>query len=247
MIYATCNAHLGDAVWAAIMLRHIGGQHTFYMPRPYMRCISECLEGTEVEVKDMADAPPDARSTWIACGRYEGSGVRYNHQTDLVEFLMQFGNAMARENGIAQTMFRLRQDMLCPFPAIQRDVEAPEFDILFVNAKPLSGQCPELKDAEMDALIWKLASKHKVLCTNPTDVDVPQIQTSICGIGNLANRAKLVVAVATGAAACVHNVFAETRTMLLLHPIVLNYGRTNLSHHRNCSDVEQQLVKEGWL
>lgn len=247
MIYTSANGHLGDAVWSAIAFRKIGGQHTFYVPFHYIGCITECLEGTEIEVKEISTAPPDALSTWIACGRYEGSGVRYNHQTDLVAYLLQWSNAMARECGVAKTLFQQRQDMLCDFPAIQRDVEAPEFDVLVVNAQPLSGQCPQFDNREMTTLIAQLAEKHKVLCTNPVELDVPRIDTGICGIGNLANRAKLVVAVSTGASACIHNVFAEPRTMLLLSPIVLDYGRKNMSHFNNCREVEIALRLEGWL
>jgi hypothetical protein len=247
MIYTNANGHLGDAVWHAIILRKIGGHHTFYVPQPYMRCINECLEGTDIEVKDMAGAPADALSAWIACGRFESHGVRYQHQTDIVHYLLQWANAIGRECGEPRTLFQQRQDMLCRFPAIQRDIEAPEFDVLVVNAQPLSGQCPQFDNREMNTLIVMLAEKHKVLCTNTVEVDAPVIDTSICGIGNLANRAKLVVAVSTGASACIHNKFAETRTMLLLAPIVLDYARSNMSHFNNCREVEIALRLEGWL
>lgn len=247
LIYTSANAHLGDCLWHANILRHIGGKHTFYAPSVYMPELSECLEGTEIEVKDILHSPADALSTWIACGRFESQGVRYDNQTDLVAYLLQWANAIGRECGEPKTLFRQRQDMLCTFPAIQRDVDAPAFDVLVVNAQPLSGQCPQFDNAELNALIERLATKHRVLCTNPNTAGAPTIQISICGIGNLANRAKIVVAVSTGASACAHNIFGEPRTLLLLAPIVLDYGRTNLSHFNNVSEVTEQLKAEGWL
>lgn len=247
MRFTSANGHLGDQVWHAQMLRRIGGKHEFYMPPAYMPEIAECLEGTEIEVKDIVYSPADALSTWIACGRFHLKGLDWQNQTDLVDYLMKWGNNIARECGVTETVFRHRQEMLCDFPAIQKPIIAPEFDILIINANPGSAQCNGYCSREMNVLIGKLAAKQKVLCTNPTDADAPQIQTSICGIGNLSCRAKLIVAVSTGAAACIHNVFSEPRTMLFLSPIFLDYGRSNLSHHKDCAEMEASLKEEGWL
>lgn len=247
MRWTSANGHLGDQLWHAQILRRIGGKHEFYVPPAYMPEIAECLEGTEVEVKDIVFSPADALSTWIACGRFYSKGLDWHNQTDLVDYLMKWGNNIARECGVVPAPFLHRQQMLCDFPAIQRHVDAPEFDILIINAQPGSAQVVGFDNREMNALIAKLASKHKVLCTNPTDSGAPEIMTSICGIGNLSLRAKLIVAVSTGAAACIHNTFAEPNTMLLLDPIRLDYGRHNITHFANCREVESVLQIGGWL
>lgn len=249
MIFTSANSHLGDSLWAAIALRRIGGQHTFHVPYPYLAEIMECLEGTNIRVRDIQEAPADALSTWIACGRYERSGVLWRNQTDIIDFLMQWANAMARECGVSETLFKYRQDMLCDFPAIQRDVEAPEFDVLVVNAAPLSGQAPGWDNGEMDVLIGWLARKHRVLCTNPTTAkDVPVFRGSIAAIGNLSTRAKAIVAVSTGASACVNNAWnSEIPKWIFLSPQFLNYGRSDIIHCENVEAAVKSLKTEGWL
>lgn len=247
MIYSSRNSRLGDCIWHAQILRKIGGEHTFYVPPAYLPEVSECLEGTEIAVKDIVFSPSDALSSWIACGRFHYKGLDWQNQTDLVEYLMKWGNNIARECGIDDAVFRHRQEMLCDFPAIQRHVEAPDFDILIINAQPGSAQCNGFDNREMNQLIAKLAEKHKVLCTNPTDATTPEFRGTLCQIGNLSLRAKLIVAVSTGAAACIHNIFGEVRTMLFLDPIRLDFRRKNISHHKNCGEMEAALTKEGWL
>lgn len=248
MIYTSANSHLGDCTWMANILYRIGGEHDFYVPEPYMRCIAECLESTDTKVKDIVHSPREALSSWIACGRFDRQGVSYRNQVDLVEYLMQWGNAISRECGHPHAMFTQRQEILCSFPAIRREFEAPEFEILIVNCPPLSGQAPGWDQGEMDVLIGWLSKRHKVLCTNPTTIDVPVFTGSICAIGNLSCRAKLVIAVSSGGAACIHNEWNESvPKMIFLHPIVLNYGRGDIHHFANCAEMTKSLHSEGWL
>lgn len=259
MIYTSANSHAGDICWALNVLTRIYGSHKFHCPVEYHWQLHELIEGTEIELLPLETAPPDALNTWIACGRFEHAGVRYANDIDMVDFLLRWSRAMMVEGGMPPT-FHEREDLLFRFPAILRNVVAPEFDILVVNSPPLSGQCPGWDQGEMSALITELGTKqHRVLATNSTEETytivwhegkattsgfVKTISASICNIGNLSLRAKLVVAVASGAHWMVHNPWRTAPLYLFLDPIRLNYGK-EIPHAANVGEM-RELLKE-WL
>lgn len=248
MIYTAANSHLGDCAWFCHVLRRIPGPHVYYVPVEYHWQIAECLEGCDVELRDVKDAPPDALNTWIACGRFECMGVRYENNIDIVDYLHRWDNALLFEAGNALAL-KERKDLLFDFPAIRRNVVAPEFDVLVVNAAPRSGQCPKWSNHEMDDLIKLLSDRYKVVTTNNTTVEaVNTISASVCSIGNLALRAQFVVAVGTGPSWCIHSIWSgHIPSYVFLDPIRLDYGRTNLKHAASIPEMISLLESDKLL
>jgi hypothetical protein len=174
--------------------------------------------------------------------------LTWQNQSDVVDFLMKWSNLLCAENGIPP-QFVNRQDMLADWPSIQRHAEAPEFDVLVVNALPLSGQIPRYENGEMNALIEELATKYQVLVTNDTPAKgaIPYRGT-LSQIANLGLRAKFVVANATGPSWGLHNVWSqEIPTYMLIDPYVLDYGRPMTHDGLVTLGVRESLVAGGWL
>lgn len=247
MIYASQNSHLGDIAWHCQILQLIGGSHEYYVPEEYAWQVREMVNGlVDVEVLT-SEAPKEALSTWIACGRFEDRGVRYEHNIDLIEYLCRWGNEIARENG-SEFWFE-RGDLLASFPAILRNFAAPEFDVLVVNSPPRSGQCPRWEQREMDCLIHELSNNCRVIQTNtPYEMFLGVIKASLCNIGNLSLRAKLVIAVAAGPAFGALNVWRTCPIYLLLDPIRLDYGEAHpVTHCASVGELRERLTKDGWL
>lgn len=254
MIYTSANSHIGDCCWALNVLTRIYGSHKFHCPVEYHwqlhEIVVECLIGCEIELLPLETAPADALNTWIACGRFEHAGVRYENNVDMVDFLLRWSRAMMVEGGMPPT-FHEREDLLFRFPAIKRNVVAPELDILVINGAPRSGQCPGWDNEEMDELISDLGFAHKVVCTNCTTAAnddkegfITTISASLCNIGNLSLRAKLIVAVASGAHWMVHNPWRTCPLYLFLDPIRLNYGK-EIPHAANVGEMRELL--RAWL
>ncbi|MGB7195341.1 MAG: hypothetical protein WBD81_17945 [Collimonas pratensis] len=204
--------HLGDAVWSLTALRHIDAPHTFYCPVEYHRNLEAICEDRDIKLMPMDQATADARCTWIGNMRFAHKGVAWAMQRDVLGFLCAWSSELALEAG--QPKMFVKHDLLCDWPAINRPVhDVPEFDALVINARPLSGQCPRWDEGEMDQLIAQIAVKNRVVCTNQTTASGPNITVvdkTISEIGSLSLRAQFIVAVSTGAAVCVHNVFDRT-------------------------------------
>lgn len=248
MNYTSGPSHLGDIIWALIWLRRIPGSHTLFCPVEYHAQLLECVEGREISIRASAFAPPDAKCTWIGCNRFPG--ITWAMQPDLVKFLMEWGNAMAGENGLPP-QFIERQDMLCDWPQIERFEDQGEFDALVINCHPLSGQCPRMNHDELDSLIAELGDRHRVIVTNPTTAtNVKQVNISISKIGNLATQAKFIVAVASGASACIHSIYSMPvkKYLMLDSPLTLDYGGIPMPHHGLVTQgVRANLVADALL
>lgn len=244
---ATCS-HLGDALWALIALRRIPGPHTFFCNSQYHAQLIDLCENRLIELAPTEQAPPDARNTWIGCQRFAAQGLTWQNQIDVIDFLMKWSNLLCQENGIPP-QFVNRQDILADWPSIQRHAEAPEFDVLVVNALPLSGQIPRYENGEMNALIEELATKYRVLVTNDTPAkgSIPYRGT-LSQIANLGLRAKFVVANATGPSWGLHNVWSQDiPTYMLVDPYILDYGRPMTHDGLVTLGVRASLVAGGWL
>lgn len=253
MIYTSGPSHLGDCLWALHVIRKIPGLHQFYCPVEYHWQLQECADN--IVLADIKSAPVDAVNTWIAANSFPP--VVYENNIDVVEYLLRWDNALLKEGlkealrlgGWDPTMsFERRQDVLFDFPVIRRNVVAPEFDILVVNCPPGSNQCPEWNQVHMDELIFQLGKNHRVLATNLTTSGAATVSASVCNIGNLSLRAKCVLAVASGAHWCIHNLWnAHVPKYLFLEPQRLDYGRGDITHAKNVAQMRDELKKGGWL
>jgi hypothetical protein len=248
MILQSGPSHLGDIVWCLTALRRIPGPHILFTPAEYQPQLLDLCEHRLIELAPLEQALPDAKCTWIGCGRFTAQGLTWRNDIDVVDFLMKWSNLMCVENGIAP-QFIHRQDMLADWPAIQRHAEAPEFDVLVINALPLSGQIPRYDNVEMNALIEELAAKYRVIVTNPTPAKgaIP-FSGTLSQIANLGLRSKFVVANATGPSWGLHNVWSQSiPTYLMVDPYKLDYSRPMPCHGLVRDGMRWQLQQDGWL
>lgn len=241
-------SHCGDIFWVLVALRRIPGPHIMFCHPEYHSNLAECCEGRDIKLQNAADAPPSTPCSWIGSQRFRNKGVVWSNQPDLIDFLLGWNNCLCEEAGVGP-QFSHRQDLLAEFPAIARHHDAPDFDVLVCNCHAASGQTPRVDYAELDGLIEALGKQHKVICTNPTKAEnVTTISATICQIGNLALRAKFVVAVASGCHWGIHSVWSQDiPKFLFCEPQVLNFGGAPMPTHGLVSGMTQQLQSVGWL
>lgn len=248
MNYFSGPSHTGDAVWALLQLRKIGGEHHFYTPEEYHWQLRDIIEGTEIKLHPHEGIPTDAKCSWIGSQRFQNRGVVWSNGPDIVDFLMRWGNCMCAENGV-EAKFIERSSMLADWPAIQRPCDEGEFDILIINCPPRSGQTPRWDQGEMDSLIQETGARHRVIVTNPTTANnVRQVNRSLSEIGNLHLQAELTIAIASGAHWGCHSIWSQEKPLYLFldDPLRLDYGRP-LPHHGLVVGMREELQKGGWL
>lgn len=248
MLIQTGPSHGGDIWWLLVALRRIPGPHTVFCPPEHIPNLIECCEGRDITLQPIADAPAGTPCSWIGSQRFAHKGVTWGNQPDIVEFLMRWNNCLCSEAGVAP-QFNKRSDILAEFPAIARHFDAPDFDVLVCNCHAHSGQTPRVDYGQLDGLIEKLGAKYRVLCTNDTLAEnVTRIQGTVCQIGNLALRAKFIVAVASGCHWGIHSVWSQAiPKFLFLEPQVINFGGDIPPCHGLVSGLELNLQSVGWL
>ena len=122
--------------------------------------------------------------------------------------------------------------------------------LFVINCHPLSGQCGRMKHSELDTLIAEIGDKHRTIVTNLTPAtNVRQVSLSVSKVGNLVKQAKFVVAVSSGASACLHSVFSQDvrKYLFLDDPLFLNYSGTPMPRHGLVSGMRAQLQADGFL
>lgn len=232
-------------------MRRIDCAHVFYCPPEYHRNLADLCEDRDITIKPIADAPADAKCTWIGSQRFAHKGVAWAMQKDVIAFLCAFSNEMAAESGLP--MMFTRHDMLADWPAINCPVhDVPDFDALVINAAPKSGQCPRWDQGQMDTFIGQIAVKNRVVVTNPTTAtgtNITVVNKTLSEIGSLSLRAKFIVAIATGPSWAIHNVFDRTiPTFLFLdEPMHLDYGDNPMQHHGLVSGMHDALAAENLI
>lgn len=241
-------SHAGDIFWTLIALRRIPGPHTLFCPPEYHANLAECCEGRQITLDVPTNAPAGTPCSWIGSQRFASQGLTWSNQGDIIGFLMRWSNCLCAEACILP-QFIQRSDMLAEFPAIARHYDAPDFDVLICNCHAGSGQTPRLDFGDFDGLIEQLGAKYRVICTNATKAEnVTVINATICQIGNLALRAKFIVAVGSGCGWGIHSVWSQNiPKFLFLEPQTLDYGGAFMPCHGLVFGMRQELQSVGWL
>lgn len=241
----TCatNAHLGDCFWQCLLLHALGDSQDFYVPTHYVADLSLLVSGTNIHIHSNEQAPVDAQDCWIANARYEAIGVKYEHDTNIMQFVLRYLNAQAATNGYTAP-FTTTEDLIACFPSLEPKGSDSGPDILVIDSNPLSGQCPGYSESHMADLVAKLDQRYKVST-------VANRGLSLSSIGRIASRARLIVGVATGPWWPCGSIWAkDVPRMVMLNPIRLDFGLNNVTPKRHChsvADLEEALREEGWL
>lgn len=239
--------HLGDCHWTATMLSKLEGQHVFYVKDEYVAEFTDFLSSLSIEVKPLSQCPPGVPETWIACGAFpQWPYVPHVVGTDIMGYVRRFMNLTANAG---HDVLPDAESMLIEFPSIQKNVPVLPFDILVVNASPTSGQAPRYSGSEFDGLLSQLVQKgHKLLATNPTTA-CPWNNFSFGQIGSLAQKAKIVIGVATGPIWGTFNFWTKgISRYIFLSDFLLDFGpNIPIKHFNSAEEMRVQMVQDNIL
>lgn len=242
MITHSRNCHLGDAIWCLILLSRLEGNHVMHCNPEYHKELRELVEGLPIDITGCENIPTESIEFWIASGRYESKGLRYESQIDIMGFVMEYLNYMAEECGYEGPL-KERRDLLCDFSSISHFGTANrEKPILVINSDPKSGQCDGYSSSEMDELISKLSKRKRVISVHGKGY-------TLRNIGQMSRDSALIIGCATGPLWPCMNVWNEsTLKIVMLDPQRLDYGNSSLIQHAaNAAQVEDILLKDQWL
>lgn len=227
------GAHCGDALWSLSYLRRLSGDHTFYVRPDFVEAFAILAADSRVRVDSVDHLPSDAQDMWIANGRHEGSGIQWQCQEDIIGYVKDYHNAFGEG-------WKERSDMLFDWtwlrPLKWRD------SILILNTPPMSGQCPEYSQDEMNQLAVDLTlDGHRVVMVNGTPNEHAY---SLLQIACLSASAKMIIGGASGPFFVTMNTAAkDCHRIVLLDPMKLDYGPTigPIQMAKNASDVRRIL------
>lgn len=169
-----------------------------------------------------------ADDAWVdawknAGGAWESDPDRNNYAGSMLRHFHRLAGRMGLESA-----FHKPFDLLFDYPALLREprhsVILGSFDVLFVNAQPMSGQWRGFSGAALNALASRLrAMRLSVVTTHDCGDDkIPSTTAagySVTEIGSLSRRAKAIVAVSTGPSWPTFNVWnasAAIRRVILI-------------------------------
>lgn len=237
-----CSAylsHFGDCYRQALLLGKLPGKHLFRCNPEYHKEFGELFQGMEIELGESIQGLPD--DTWPANGRFNGVGVVYTSQTDIMEFVMRYLNAQCDESGIPK-QFLSRTDLLADWPSLMSSSETPECEILFIAAAPRSGQVPGYDQGSMNTLCDELSERHKVI-----EISDRTKKITMAEIGRISGKSRLIVSVATGPMWPTWNVWSTTaQRIIMLEPMRIDFG-IPCDHASNVTQIRVILEKTGWL
>lgn len=251
MTFST-SAQIGDCLWACQFLHRIGGEHQFFVKDAYVEQLQPLMQGTHHVIRPLAEWDKSGEDVWIANARHESRGVVYQAQVDIIQFVMDFFNAMAADQKW-EMPFRSRADMLWDSPAIgPAKVRKKIIDCLIINSDPCSGQCPaysrsELAEKVAVPLIQRFGSG--VIFTNSHEDNAPTGYT-LAEIAHLSTMAQRIIAVANGPHWATWNIWSrDAERIIILDPQRLNFGPMSapVHHASNASEVRRICEERGWL
>lgn len=221
-----CQAHLGDCLWTCMMLRRVGGAHTLYCNEAYVPELRELMADTGHFIRPMHQWDGRGINTWIGDTQFNNVGCVWRGQRDIIGYAMGYLNLIALQIA-GKEAFASRRDMLWESPAIKPD-NVRECDVMFVNARPLSGQCPHYNDDAMSALIELTRTTRNAVRTNR---DGHHLGT-LADVARISTRARIIVAVATGPMWVTWNTCNElTPRIILMDPEFVDFGTKGIVRH----------------
>lgn len=126
------------------------------------------------------------------------------NRNDYAGFMLEFFDVLAKRLGFDESPLKVPSDLLFDYPALRDDrLQAAPFDVLVVNAAPMSSQWKAYDPVALTTLIQRLNQKNKIIITTPCGL--PDIRCtselpgfSVTNIGQLSQLCKVIVMVSTG-------------------------------------------------
>jgi hypothetical protein len=205
------NLHLGDCVETLHYLINVVENNeitfNFACVPNYHSQLNEMIRDYSDKIKLVSNAQlaQDSIETWVA--GYGDYGELNTKSVELNGYLDQATSFLLHWIRISQIIgvkcpFITKTDLIYNQKVLSEDcLHKQNYDYLFINSVPMSGQCNSFSDYESINFIKRILNKNKTVITTRKIGDIPctlDHGLSIVEIGKLAKNVKNVVAVNTG-------------------------------------------------
>jgi len=206
------NLHLGDCIETLHYLINVVENNeisfNFACVPDYHSQLSEMIRDYSDKIKLVSNTQlaQDSIETWVAgYGDYYGEiitkSVELNGYLDQATCFLLHWIRISQLIGV-KCPFITKTDLIYNQKVLSEDCSHKEnYDYLFINSVPRSGQCNSFSDFESISFIKRLISKNRTVITTKKIGDIPctlDYGLSIVEIGKLAKNVKNIVAVNTG-------------------------------------------------
>ena len=223
--------HLGDNLVHLHYLRKLAlaypdREFNHFMPGHFIPTLCHIADVPNRNIKlfDLSVHGPSGQNAWKNVG---GFWSHHKHRGDWTLFHLDWFKNLADGIGL-KTPFTSAEQFLFDYPQLTKCAMPvmDDYDVLFVNSEPCSGQFLAYTADEMDAMMVAMMENGlRVICTKPTNCRADCTSAhdlSITQIGNLSLRCKYHVMVATGPMWTTLNVWNVNTTDLRL--VLLDKG-----------------------
>lgn len=203
--------HIGDCVETLHYLANVVEKNdiffNFACDPNYHFQLNEMIRDYSDKIKLVANTqlPSDSVETWVA--GYGDHSSMNNNSVQLTGYLDQATVFLIHWTRISQIIevncpFTTKNDLIYNQKILSEDCSHNKnYDYLFINSIPLSGQLPSYSNSECINFINGVINKNKTIMTTRKMENVPctlDYNLSIVEIGKLAKNVRNVVAVNTG-------------------------------------------------
>lgn len=241
------SANLGDVLWHCHFLMTMGGCHQVFIKPEYIKELEELCAGCPITFHHVDERPSNSLDMWIANGFFEGKGLSFWNQPDIIGFLQSWYNHYGGFCGLPHPVYPSRRDMIWSCQSIQNaNIRSTYPDVLIINSPPTSGQCPGYEHGEVCALGEELRANGLYVLFAQWEGCRPY---SIAELAKLSIGAKLIIESANGPAFPTHNVWnMDCDRIVLLDPMFLDYGTEKKYFSApNAERARQYCVELGYL
>ena len=246
------HVNIGDNFEQLHFLRRLVAKYpdlqcTQYIKPEVLPHVGEVIEDTpQIAVKHVDERPNDATNSWLACDDFIHKFPGKN--ADHVRYMLAWFQHLAHKVGL-ESPHSKPEDLLFDYPALLKPT-LTDYDILFINSAPLSGQLRSYNSNAFNALAHELASKNRIITTDKCD-GLPctrDFNLTLTGIGSLSRHVHSVIGVATGPLWPTLNIWNHNRLKLRIIMVDHEQLRYDAScKHASSIDQARSIVKEANL
>lgn len=197
------TGHLGDNLWHLNYLRRQAQrypEHRFVHAARFdylSQLVEVVCDLSNITLTSLDFKPKESLNAWINHEKFHDNHPQYG---DLVGVIIDRSRKISEEWGL-EMPFQTRKDFLFDYPAL-RFLKVLPFDVLVINARPLSGQFKGYSEAGFEDLVQTLInnglsvvttsrSRLKVRCTQDDGL-------SVSLIGGMSLFCKCIIGVSSG-------------------------------------------------
>lgn len=262
-----CALRLGDNLQHLHFLRKLAHKYprdhfTHYAHRAYLPNLIEVIADVDnIRLGDLDEACKPGRHYWDAEPVTPSFNAWKNafgfweiaeNGNDYVAFYVDFFDHLAHKMGLENPIQRAA-DFLFDYPALAPK-RTTEYDFLFVNSEPQSGQALGFQKSHLDRIAHDLhAAGHAVITTEQThNPQIPftrEFGATVTHVGVISNQCKNIIAVSTGPSWPTFNVWNEKTVDF--RALIIDNERVdiipNTVHVKNAAQLRTALQAKGFL